>query len=88
MKQDTWRLLHDNDKLMTIRVNSKLFDAFKKTCEAEDVSISMAVREFMVGAVMAAQVGTTSEDLQAYVRDMSDILFDAHNVPGKKGGDV
>lgn len=85
MKQDTWRLLHDNDKLMTVRVNSKLFDAFKKTCEAEDVSISMAVREFMVGTVMAAQV-ETSEDLQAYVRDMSDILYDARNI-GKKGGD-
>lgn len=88
MNQNTWRLLHDNDKLMTVRVNSMLFDAFKKTCEEQDVSISMAVREFMVGTVMAAQVGTTSEDLQAYVRDMSDILFDAHNVPCKKGGDV
>lgn len=86
MNQNTWRLLHDNDKLMTVRVNSKLFDAFKKTCEAEDVSISMAVREFMVGTVMAAQVDTTSEDLQAYVRDMADILFDARNI-GKKGGD-
>lgn len=87
MNQNTWRLLHDNDKLMTVRVNSKLFDAFKKTCEAEDVSISMAIREFMVGTVMAAQVDTTPEDMQAYVRDMADILYDAHNV-GKKGGDV
>lgn len=88
MKQDTWRLLHDNDKLMTVRVNSKLFDAFKKTCEVEDVSISMAIREFMIGAVMAAQVDTTTEDLQAYVKDMADILYDVHNVPSKKGGDV
>lgn len=88
MNQNTWRLLHDNDKLMTIRVNGKLFEAFKETCEAQDVSISMAVREFMVGTVMAAQVDATSEDLQTYVRDMADILFDAHNVPGKKGGDI
>lgn len=86
MNQNTWRLLHDNDKLMTIRVNSKLFDAFKKTCEEQDVSISMAVREFMIGTVMAAQVDTTPEDLQTYVRDMSDILFDARNI-GKKGGE-
>lgn len=88
MNQNTWRLLHDNDKLMTVRVNSMLFDAFKKTCEEQDVSISMAVREFMVGTVMASQVDTTPEDLQAYVRDMADILYDAHNVPGKKGGDI
>lgn len=86
MKQETWRLLHDNDKLMTIRVNSKLFDSFKKTCEAEDVSISMAIREFMVGAVMASYVDRTPEDVQAYVMDMADILYDTRNI-GKKGGD-
>ena len=84
MNQNTWRLLHDNNKLLTVRVNSQLFDAFKIACEAEDISISMSIREFMIGTVLASKSGTSQEDIQNYVDDMADILYETRK--GLKGG--
>lgn len=86
MNQETWRLLHDNNKLLTVRVNNNLFDAFKTACEADDVSISMAIREFMIGSVLASKSGTSEEDIQNYVDDMADILWDTRGLGKRSDG--
>lgn len=79
MTTEIYRLLRDNNKLLTVRVNEDLFNAFKVACEAQDVSISMSIREFMIGCVMANQTmqkGLSEDNIQDYFKDMTKLIVE------------
>lgn len=79
MTHETYQLLYNNNKLLTVRVNEDLFNAFKVACEAQGVSISMSIREFMIGCIMANQVaqkGLSDDNIKDYFDDMAKLIVE------------
>lgn len=69
--------LHDNDKVVNFRVNSDLYQAYRDACISQGLSISMSIREFMIGTVLAQEVavnGLQPDDITSYISDMADII--------------
>lgn len=66
--------LATKDKLVNLRCNSAIYEAFEKCCKAQGYTVSEALRGFMASTILGASVDVTnSESVNNFTRDLMEL---------------